>query len=238
MGRQPKSGAEKSEEQRLQRQLGEHLKELREAKNLTQRQLADKLNVTPQYIYMIESGRAKPSESRLNELARALGDLAEEFMATAIGHVENEFATKLKEAGLSAAEIDEAARRVSARVKENVVSGKEPLRVSRGDAPEEEIWGALDNSEDIIAMSTDEFPDTFGSSSASAYALSVRDQFEAPIKKRASLPPRPASRQPGRPGQVVQAGPHARIEVDRSLTREERRALQDIGRVIEHLLNK
>ena len=235
MGRKPKSASEKAEEQKYLRQLGEHLKELREAKNLTPQDLADKLDVTPQYIYMIESGKAKPSESRLNELARALGDLADEFLTTAIGHVEEEFATKLREAGLSAAEIEEAARRVSARVKEDVVSGKEPLRVSRGDAPEEEIWGALDNSEDIVAMSATPPGEGRTAQSASAYARSVRDQFDAPGKRRSSAPPRPKSRQSG---QVVHAGPYARIEVNRSLSREERRALQDIGRVIEHLLNR
>ena len=137
MGRQPKSASEKADEQEHLRQLGEHLKELREAKNLTPQDLADKLGVTPQYIYMIESGKAKPSEKRLNELARALGDLADEFLTTAIGHVEDEFAAKLKEAGLSPSEIKEAAHRVSASVKEDVISGREPLRVSRGDAPED-----------------------------------------------------------------------------------------------------
>jgi len=234
VGRQPKSNADKSEELRLQRQLGEHLRELREAKKLTQRQLADKLNVTPQYIYMIESGRAKPSESRLNELARALGDLAEEFLATAIGHVEEECATKLKEAGLSAAEIEEAARRVSARVKEDVVSGKEPLRVSRGDAAEDEIWGALENQESIVAMSAE----SSGShdNSASAYAESVKADFQAGApRRRQSAAPMSKGRSSG---QIVQAGREARIVVDRSLTREERKALQDIGRVIDHLLNK
>ena len=237
MGRKPKSATEKAEEQKHLQQLGEHLRELREAKNLTPQDLADKLGVTPQYIYMIESGKAKPSESRLNELARALGDLADEFLTTAIGHVEEEFATKLKEAGLSAPEIEEAARRVSARVKEDVVSGKEPLRVSRGDAQEEEIWGALENQEEIVAMSAIE-PSGSYDLSASDYAASVRDDFEAPKRKRtmaAASSPRPPKR---KSGQVVSAGPQAEIVVSRTLTREERRALQDIGRVIEHLLNK
>jgi transcriptional regulator with XRE-family HTH domain len=235
VGRKPKSASEKADEQRHLRQLGEHLKELREAKNLTPQDLADKLGVTPQYIYMIESGKAKPSESRLNELARALGDLADEFLTTAIGHVEEEFATKLKEAGLSAAEIDEAARRVSARVKEDVVSGKEPLRVSRGQAPEEEIWGAIENQEEIVAMGAVESSGSYDLS-ASDYAKSVKDEF------RAKKPKRPASRQASpkepRSGQTVKAGPNAHIVIDRPLTRDERKALQDIGRVIEHLLNK
>ena len=235
MGRKPKSASEKAEEEKYLRQLGEHLKELREAKNLTPQDLADKLGVTPQYIYMIESGKAKPSESRLNEIARALGDLADEFLTTAIGHVEEEFATKLREAGLSAPEIEEAAQRVSARVKEDVVSGKEPLRVSRGDAPEDEIWGALQNQESIVAMGPE---DTSGSYdlSASDYAESVKDEFRAGAPKRRQMAnPRSKTRSSG---QVVKAGSDARIVVDRTLTREERRALQDIGRVIEHLLNK
>jgi len=235
VGRKPKSASEKAEEQRHLQQLGEHLKELREAKNLTPQDLADKLGVTPQYIYMIESGKAKPSESRLNEIARALGDLADEFLTTAIGHVEEEFATKLREAGLSAPEIEEAARRVSARVKEDVVSGKEPLRVSRGDAPEDEIWGALENQESIVAMSAVE-PSGSYDLSASDYAESVKDEFGAGTpRRRQPASPRSNARSSG---QTVKAGRDARIVVDRSLTREERRALQDIGRVIDHLLNK
>ena len=234
MGRKPKSATEKSEEQKYLRQLGEHLKELREAKNLTQQDLADKLGVTPQYIYLIESGKAKPSESRLNELARALGDLADEFLATAIGHVEEEFAAKLKEAGLSPEEIKEAAQRVSASVKEDVVSGKEPLRVSRGQAPEEEILGALENHEEIVAMTTE--PSASYESSASAYAMSVQSEFATRAPKQSR--PQRASAKQRRSGQVVKAGPNAHIVIDRSLTREERKALQDIGRVIEHLLKR
>ena len=234
MGRKPKSATEKSEEQKYLRQLGEHLKELREAKNLTQQDLADKLGVTPQYIYMIESGKAKPSESRLNELARALGDLADEFLTTAIGHVEEEFAARLKEAGLSPAEIKEAAHRVSASVKEDVVSGKEPLRVSRGQAPEEEIFGALQNREEIVAMSSE--PSGSHGLSASAYAKSVEDEFRAMTPNKS--PSASAKSKERRSGQIVKAGPNAHIVIDRPLAREERRALQDIGRVIEHLLSR
>lgn len=211
--------------------MGEHLKELREAKNLTPQDLAAKLGVTPQYIYMIESGKAKPSESRLNQIARALGDLADEFLTTAIGHVEEEFAAKLREAGLSPSEIEEAASRVSARVKEDVLSGKEPLRVSRGDASEDDIWGALQGGEDIVAMGLQEPSGTYGSK-ASDYAKSVRGKFKEKARKQT------ASVGARTPGQFIEAGPNARIVTNRPLTREERKALQDIGRVIEHLLTK
>jgi len=234
MGRKPKSASEKAEEHKYLKQLGEHLKELREAKNLTPQDLADKLGVTPQYIYMIESGKAKPSESRLNELARALGDLADEFLTTAVSYVEDEFAAKLKEAGLSPAEIEEAARRVSARAKEDVVSGDEPLRVARGQAPEEEIFGALQNREEIVAM----IGESSGSYDlgASDYAKSVQSEFKAKAPNKSTS--HRAGSKVRRSGQIVKAGPNAHIVIDRSLTREERKALQDIGRVIAHLLTR
>ena len=84
-------------------------------------------------------------------------------------------------------------------------------------------------------MSTAEPRPSYGVS-ASDYAESVRDEFKANApKKPASHRTSPKDR---RSGQTVKAGPNADIVVDRALTREERKALQDIGRVIEHLLNK
>jgi len=236
MGRERRSAKARAEETKHLKRLGKHLKELRETKNLTPQDLADKLGVTPQYIYMIESGNAKPSERRLNELAAALGDLADEFLTTAVERVEDEFAARLKEAGLSPEEIDEAARRVSARVKENVVLGNEPLRIARGPASEEDIWRAMEGGEDIVAMETlgSHMPDK---ASASDYARSVKDDFgAAPSGATAAAGPRSQSRR--RTEQMVTAGPEARIIVNRKLSRKEFRALQDIGRVIEHLLKK
>ena len=233
MGRERKSSKAKAEETKHLKRLGKHLKELRETKNLTPQDLADKLSVTPQYIYMIESGKAKPTERRLNELAAALGDLADEFLTTAVERVEDEFAARLKEAGLSPEEIDEAARRVSARVKENVVLGKEPLRVARGQASEEDILGAMESGEDIVAM------ETFGSympDKASDYARSVKGDFG--VAPSAAMAAGPKSRSSRRSEQVVAAGAEAQIVVNRKLSRKEHRALQDIGRVIEHLLKK
>jgi transcriptional regulator with XRE-family HTH domain len=240
MGRKPKTASEKLEEERHLKRLGEHLKELRETKKLTVKALADKLGVKPQYIYMIEKGKAKPSESRLNDLARALGDLADEFLMTAVSHVEDEFATRLKEAGLSPEEIEEAAKRVSARAKQDVVSGKEPLRVARGQASEEQILGAFEEGEEIVAMDSMS-PQVSVDKSASSYAKSVRDQFAAsssPRRSGAAAAAAAAGMAPGGKSQTIKAGPEARIVIDRQVSREERKGLQDIGRVIAHLLKK
>jgi transcriptional regulator with XRE-family HTH domain len=236
VGRKPKTAKAKAEEQRQMKRLGKHLRELREEKSLTPQDLANKLGVTPQYIYMIESGKARPTEKRLNDLASALGDLADEFLTTALKHVEDEFALRLKEAGLSPAEIDEAARRVSARVKEDVVSGKEQLRVARGQASEEDILGALDGGESIVAMEG-EGSYLGDKATASEYAQSVKQEFET--KRSLSVATAGLSGKANmRSSQTIRAGRHAQIVVDRPVSEKEMKALQDIGRVIAHLLKK
>ena len=234
VGRKPKSASEKAEENRYLERLGRHLKELREAKNLTPQYLADKLGVTPQYIYMIESGRAKPSEKRLNDLARALGDLADEFLATAVTHVEDEFATKLREAGLSPDEIQQAAKRVSQRAKEDVVAGKEPLRVMRDasfssdhpppSAPGEEV---VDLRAELSADSSD-----FGvAESASEYAAAARKEFGITAQSRSRPEP------PKRSREIVRAGPDAKIVVERPIDDRERAMLTNFAELIAAMLD-
>lgn len=59
--------------------LGERIKELRHDLNLSLRQLAEKVKVTPPFISDVELGRRYPSESVLGELAKALGVKFEEL---------------------------------------------------------------------------------------------------------------------------------------------------------------
>ena len=231
MGREPRSKADRAAELTHFKRLGERLTELRKIKGLTPQDLADKLGVTRQYIYMIEKGRAKPSEERIREIGKALGELGDEFMATAMEFVEREFETKLREAGLSQEEIAQAAKRVSARAKQSVVSGDEPLRVARGKPATEDVLGALDSGEEVVAM------EAFGEEgSAYDYAKSVRGEFER--SERAGAPMVSASSRSAGPGASIQAGPYARILVDRPLTDDEQRALRDMAKVIAHLLQR
>ena len=195
---------------------------------MTQKDLAEQLGVTPQYIHMIEAGRAKPSEQRLNELATALGDLAEEFLATAVSQVEDEFAEKLREAGLSPVEIEEAARRVSIRAKQSVVSGEEPLRIARQLTPSADLLEALEADEEIVAMHS-LGPEE--SKSPLDYAKSIKTSFDVRRESDRRMP-RPSRRHRA----TVDAGPRARIIVEGDMTDSQRRALEDLGRVIKHLL--
>lgn len=58
--------------------LGSRIRKLREAANLTQTDLADKLGVTQAYIAMLESDAREPSLDVLRRLAKALkADVAE-----------------------------------------------------------------------------------------------------------------------------------------------------------------
>ncbi len=53
--------------------LGERIKQLRAARGLQQRQLAEKAELTPSMVSQIESGRLTPSLHTLGKLAAALG---------------------------------------------------------------------------------------------------------------------------------------------------------------------
>ncbi len=52
--------------------LGQKIKKLREAKELTQVELAVIVNISPVYVGFIENGRRRPSLRTLERLARAL----------------------------------------------------------------------------------------------------------------------------------------------------------------------
>jgi transcriptional regulator with XRE-family HTH domain len=52
--------------------LGEHIRELREKKDLSVRELAKRINVTPPFLSDVELGRRHPSEDVLGRLAREL----------------------------------------------------------------------------------------------------------------------------------------------------------------------
>lgn len=68
-------------------QFGEKVRELRKAKNLTQRDLADKVQVNFTYISKIENGKLDfgdyPSRDLIRKLAKALGASADELLLLA-----------------------------------------------------------------------------------------------------------------------------------------------------------
>ena len=67
--------------------LGENIKRLRTEKGLTQKDLADRLFVTPQAVSRWENNEAEPSVSTLSQLAKifgiGVGDLIEDVTADA-----------------------------------------------------------------------------------------------------------------------------------------------------------
>lgn len=59
--------------------LGERIRELREAKDLSGRELAKKLEVSAAFLSDIELGRRYPSDKVLSEIARMLGTTVEDL---------------------------------------------------------------------------------------------------------------------------------------------------------------
>lgn len=56
----------------LRRKLGARLKEIRKARGLTQESLAEKVDLTPQYLSRLEAGHQSPSVETVARLAEAL----------------------------------------------------------------------------------------------------------------------------------------------------------------------
>lgn len=56
----------------LLRKLGARLKEIRKARGLTQEALAEKVDLTPQYLSRLEAGHQSPSVETVARLAEAL----------------------------------------------------------------------------------------------------------------------------------------------------------------------
>ena len=216
MGRTPRPEAEKAREQARLERIGRSLKALRKSKGLTAQDLADQLGVKSQYIYMIESGRARPTERRLKELANALGGAsAEAFLEVAVTQVEAEFADRLRTAGLSPAAIEDSAKRVAERA---------VLDVSTEESLDDLDFDEVDRAAPGIA----------DRSSALGYAASVADDFESGVRET-----RGARRWVrGTRGHAIAAGPDAHIVVQRPLTTAEREALTDVAKIVERLLDK
>ena len=64
----------------IKEKFGRHLRKLREAKNLTQEELADKAGMHSTYIGQIERGLRNPSLVNLQKLAKALRVSAGELL--------------------------------------------------------------------------------------------------------------------------------------------------------------
>jgi transcriptional regulator with XRE-family HTH domain len=65
----------------IQRQFGLRLKELRDAKGMTQEDLAEKAELFRTYLSRIETGGANPTLTVIHQLARAMGETPQSLMA-------------------------------------------------------------------------------------------------------------------------------------------------------------
>ncbi|MCI0344796.1 MAG: helix-turn-helix domain-containing protein [Chloroflexi bacterium] len=63
-------------------EMGDHLREVRQARGLSLRALADRLGVSPSLISQVETGRAKPSVSTLYAIVNELGISLDELLFT------------------------------------------------------------------------------------------------------------------------------------------------------------
>ena len=69
-------------------ELGEQIRQCRKAKNISQEQLAELVNVSRQTIYKWETGLAQPSAEKRRELGAVLGELLEDACRDAAAEAE------------------------------------------------------------------------------------------------------------------------------------------------------
>ncbi|MDE7406493.1 MAG: helix-turn-helix domain-containing protein [Clostridiales bacterium] len=62
--------------------IAKRIRELREARNLTQNALANNAGISPTYIYQLERGKKSPTIEYLNHICWGLGITLEEFFST------------------------------------------------------------------------------------------------------------------------------------------------------------
>lgn len=59
-----------------------NLKDLRRSKGLTQKQVSEKIDVTPEYMYMLENGKRNPSDTLKKKLSNLYDvSISEIFLA-------------------------------------------------------------------------------------------------------------------------------------------------------------
>lgn len=68
-----------AKKERLKKQIGKRIVELREAQNLSQKNLADRLEIDRQAMYRYEVGGADPQISTLLKITEALGVTLSDF---------------------------------------------------------------------------------------------------------------------------------------------------------------
>lgn len=94
------------EERKLADVLGTNLRTFRQARDLTQAGLAERAELSPHYVALLETARKLPTLKALNQLARALGTAPGELL----GGGEREPDAWVSELGQLAASIPESSR--------------------------------------------------------------------------------------------------------------------------------
>lgn len=98
--------------------MKERIKAIREDADLTQKEFADRLGVTMNYVYMMESGRREPSVATAREICRQFS-VNEVWLATGQGEMHRDLTPAMKAAeAVRRLLIDEAGTPAAAVVSE------------------------------------------------------------------------------------------------------------------------
>ena len=241
--------------------FGSTLREIREEENISLRTLAKEYEVDAAYLSRVERElNPAPKAEVIQKIAETLCQIMEldtanceklkrtllESSKQLVGHsdlirdLKHRFADRLRDEGVDEAYIIDAIKKVSLESMENVLSGKEPLKIARQKSFSKQIIKEMKSPNEEVQMleNVSYGVNSFDSDSASDYINRNAKSFNPNLQEsiKASSLARPKVQPPKK--STFKAGSRAVIEVDGKLNPSQEEQLKTIADLVRSILKE
>ena len=241
--------------------FGSTLREIREEENISLRSLAKESEVDAAYLSRVERElNPAPKAEVIQKIAETLCQIMEldtanceklkrtllESSEQLVGHsdlirdLKHRFADRLRDEGVEEAYIIDAIKKVSLESMENVLSGKEPLKIARKKSFSKQIIKEMKSLNEEVQMleNVSYGMDFFADDSASDYINRNAKSFNPNLQEsiKASSLASPKAQPPKK--STFKAGSRAVIEVDGKLNPSQEEQLKTIADLVQSILKE
>jgi transcriptional regulator with XRE-family HTH domain len=241
--------------------FGSTLREIREDGSISLRSLAKEAEVDAAYLSRVERElNPAPKAEVIQKIAETLCQIMEldtanceklkrtllESSEQLVGHADlirdlkHRFADRLRDEGVEETYIIDAIKKVSLESMENVLSGKEPLKIARQKSFSKQIIKEMKSPNEEVQMleNVSYGVNSFDSDSASDYINHNAKSFNLNLQEsiKASSLARPKLQPPKK--STFKAGPRAVIEIDGKLSPSQEEQLKTIADLVQSILKE
>jgi len=241
--------------------FGSTLREIREDGSISLRSLAKESEVDAAYLSRVERElNPAPKAEVIQKIAETLCQIMEldtanceklkrtllESSEQLVGHsdlirdLKHRFADRLRDEGVDEAYIIDAIKKVSLESMENVLSGKEPLKIARQKSFSKQIIKEMKSPNEEVQMleNASYGVNSFDNDSASDYINRNAKSFNLNLQEsiKASSLARPKPQPPKK--STFKAGSRAVIEVDGKLSSSQEEQLKSIANLVQSILKE